>query len=539
MDLEEVYQIDEINLFNRTDNRPDRFSDFYVLVSDVPFASQDLEASLSQVGVFNYYQAANAGSPTTVTVGRTGRYVRVQLNYTEHLTITEVEVIGCTTGVDETAPTATLSTSSNEVNSPFDVSLKFSEGVSGLSLGDFEVANAALANLSGSGANYSFVVIPESNGIVTIQLLAGSVVDGADNENTASNTLTVEYDEEGGSDEYCQPLTEFPWHDWISNVKLGNLDNASGKSNYSDFTSLTANLTAGSNYTIELTTAYSYTGFEDHFSVWIDFNQDNDFEDAGELVFSGVNEAPTDGTPSLTVSGNIVLSPSAQTGITRMRVAMKRDEAADPCELYEFGEIEDYTVNIDAATAGASERAMLYFTAERKIRAVELNWVSNTEFKNDHFIIERSADGKNYEALLKVAKNGKNDFAPTSYLQMDESPMSGANYYRLKQVYTDGSHVYTDYQKVVFDFDLTKVKLYPNPSRGDTWIDLSKYEGKSAKVMIYNNLGQLMLERQIELIQNEPEQFDLRTFENGVYHIAVKVDGHRLFTEKLVLRRMY
>ena len=40
----------------------------------------------------NYYVAGEAGAPTTVAVGRTGRYVRVQLAGTNYLTLSEVEV---------------------------------------------------------------------------------------------------------------------------------------------------------------------------------------------------------------------------------------------------------------------------------------------------------------------------------------------------------------------------------------------------------------------------------------------------------------
>jgi RHS repeat-associated protein len=48
--------------------------------------------TLSQAGVSHYHVAGAAGAPTTVAVGRTGRYVRVQLAGTNYLTLSEVEV---------------------------------------------------------------------------------------------------------------------------------------------------------------------------------------------------------------------------------------------------------------------------------------------------------------------------------------------------------------------------------------------------------------------------------------------------------------
>ncbi|MEL6926609.1 MAG: discoidin domain-containing protein, partial [Bacteroidota bacterium] len=104
VDLGEVVNIETIDLWNRTDNRSDRFSDFYLFVSDVPFSSTDLNSTINQAGVESFYYATEAGTPTTAVVGRTGRYVRIQLNYTENLTIAEVEVYGCS--IDTGCPAA-------------------------------------------------------------------------------------------------------------------------------------------------------------------------------------------------------------------------------------------------------------------------------------------------------------------------------------------------------------------------------------------------------------------------------------------------
>jgi len=94
VDLGGVQTIDAINVFNRTDCCGDRLSDFYVLVSDVPFNSTDLTATLIQPGVSNYLTTGQAGGMTTVNINRTGRYVRVQLAGANYLSLGEVQVIG-------------------------------------------------------------------------------------------------------------------------------------------------------------------------------------------------------------------------------------------------------------------------------------------------------------------------------------------------------------------------------------------------------------------------------------------------------------
>ena len=66
----------------------------HVFVSDVPFAGTTLASSLNQAGVSDYYVNGVVGENVTVDVGRTGRYVRVQLSEAGVLSLAEVEVFG-------------------------------------------------------------------------------------------------------------------------------------------------------------------------------------------------------------------------------------------------------------------------------------------------------------------------------------------------------------------------------------------------------------------------------------------------------------
>ena len=75
--------------------------------------------------------------------------------------------------------------------------------------------------------------------------------------------------------------------------------------------------------------------------MWIDYNRDGDFDDAGELAFDWLT--PT----SDPVSGDITIPATAQQGQTRMRVTMKYDNDTGPptpCETFTWGEVEDYSV---------------------------------------------------------------------------------------------------------------------------------------------------------------------------------------------------
>lgn len=149
---------------------------------------------------------------------------------------------------------------------------------------------------------------------------------------------------------YCTSTSAFPWHDWIAVVKVGNainsLNNPSGKSNYTDFTAKVASVDKGASVNMELTTGFSYFTFDEYWKVWIDFDHDGVFADPAEAVVSQISARPPDGTTYQTLTTNISIPNTALTGLTRMRVSMKRGAFATPCETLPFGEVEDYTVNI-------------------------------------------------------------------------------------------------------------------------------------------------------------------------------------------------
>ena len=98
VDLETVANIETVDVWNRTDCCTELFGDFYVLVSDVPFTSTNLNTTLAQAGVSDYLVSGTADLPSTVTVNRTGRYVRIQLVGQAFLAIAEVEINGCAGG---------------------------------------------------------------------------------------------------------------------------------------------------------------------------------------------------------------------------------------------------------------------------------------------------------------------------------------------------------------------------------------------------------------------------------------------------------
>ncbi|HRF75698.1 MAG TPA: GEVED domain-containing protein [Chitinophagales bacterium] len=149
------------------------------------------------------------------------------------------------------------------------------------------------------------------------------------------------------SAQYCIPQHSFPMLDVIiDGVELGDIMNtgsgvAEENIGYSDYTELSTALIAGSTNTIYL----DNKSWQYNYSVWIDFNQNMEFEEAeklGTIVLTGVQ------------SGSITFSIPADAinGETRMRVRAVHEpfgpwmNSNDPCLPFLQGDTEDYTVLI-------------------------------------------------------------------------------------------------------------------------------------------------------------------------------------------------
>ncbi|MFD2244795.1 M4 family metallopeptidase [Pontibacter ruber] len=147
-----------------------------------------------------------------------------------------------------------------------------------------------------------------------------------------------------GEISYCASKGNNAASEWIAGVKIGSFTKTSGAAGYSDFTATTVTMAAGSSNAITLTPGFASSSYNEYWKIWIDYNKDGDFDDAGELAFDAGALSKT------AVSGNITI-PATATGSTRMRVSMKYNAAQTACETFSYGEVEDYTISFSGAAA--------------------------------------------------------------------------------------------------------------------------------------------------------------------------------------------
>ncbi|UAB72779.1 carboxypeptidase [Vibrio sp. SCSIO 43132] len=142
---------------------------------------------------------------------------------------------------------------------------------------------------------------------------------------------------------YCDTKSGNARYEWIQQVDVGNFSHQSNAAVYSDHTESKINksiaVTSGQN-SLTLTPGYSGSTYREHWKVWIDLNQDGDFEDAGESVFA------TSSAAAGSVNGTFNVPESAKKGKTTMRVVMSYNSINSACGTFRYGEAEDYTVDI-------------------------------------------------------------------------------------------------------------------------------------------------------------------------------------------------
>lgn len=173
---------------------------------------------------------------------------------------------------------------------------------------------------------------------------------------------------------YCESAGNDYSYEWIAGVQVGDFSNTSGASGYTDFTNLTADLTAGETYNITLTPDFSGSTYDEYWKIWIDLNRDGDFDDAGENVFD------LGGMSKSTVTGTITIPAGTASTTTRMRVTMKYNGEPSACETtFSYGEVEDYMVYIGGGDNEAPTAPTNLADANITMTSVDLNWDAATD----------------------------------------------------------------------------------------------------------------------------------------------------------------
>ena len=151
----------------------------------------------------------------------------------------------------------------------------------------------------------------------------------------------------------------------------------------------------------------------------------------------------------------------------------------------------------------------------------DLTWKTASELNNSHFVVERSYDGRDFQAAAIVQGNGTTQNVIT-YNHNDNTIDLAQNtvFYRLRQVDFDGTTAYSPVRRVDFEGSIipNSVTLYPNPTKGTVTVSFTDDEAESHAIKVIDNLGRELYKQTFD---GQAIELDLSSQATGIYFIIL------------------
>lgn len=149
--------------------------------------------------------------------------------------------------------------------------------------------------------------------------------------------------------EYPECTVRVPNTIKITNVKLGDINNASDGGTYTDYTDKKTAIHTGG--TINLDVTIETNDYKPAFGVFIDWNGDHNFSGDEQVMFDNFNATDNGGEATATIS----VPETAVEGEHRVRmVAVPYYYTPDPAGSFYMGEVEDYAIVVERAAGCAA-----------------------------------------------------------------------------------------------------------------------------------------------------------------------------------------
>jgi hypothetical protein len=165
------------------------------------------------------------------------------------------------------------------------------------------------------------------------------------------------------------------------------------------------------------------------------------------------------------------------------------------------------------------------FEVKKSGAMADLKWITGSEKNNQYFEVERSADGKLFQVIsdkIPTQAVAGSSSLPLEYHFTDEHPLSGQNYYRIRQVDLDKKENLSMTRQLIFGGDIS-IKVYPNPVQNHLNVEIFAPVKSKMEMAIVDASGRLIKQHIID-VQEGMNQTDLNMSDlaNGVYLLKIK-----------------
>ncbi len=287
------------------------------------------------------------------------------------------------------------------------------------------------------------------------------------------------------------------------------------------------NLAGSGSYAVDYKDGYSPAQY--HLTVYDSTNKSNTFVPNTTTGISGAQGAiilPQDST-SVTLFIKPLNNPAAS---ENKKVVVSLSPSGD------YVIDNQYTVTGTILTTNAALPVQwLNFTAQKGSNSsIVLDWATSYDAKNKYFEVQRSADGLYFAPLGFVNEDNHSGLAG-AYTYIDESPVAGLNYYRLKQVDKDGRFSYSKVVTMSISGSAAFWQVYPNPAHNSTSLHINTSLGKM-DVQLVTAAGNVVYRNQLSTtIAGQKLDIPLVNLAGGIYFLKVAT-AKGVQTQKILVK---
>ena len=191
-----------------------------------------------------------------------------------------------------------------------------------------------------------------------------------------------------------------------------------------------------------------------------------------------------------------------------------------------------------ANPAAGTNSEVFSLLAARNGIVTKLRWVSNTGYKCLGYTVERSADGFRWETLRERANESFDD-AFTTYRELDERPLPGWNFYRVKQLLNSGHAGFSNVVMLEFEETLDDILLFPNPAGQYVDVNLRAFAGLPVRLILVDRNGREVVKNDLDEAPVTPFHLELWEVPDGFYVLWVQVVGRRARALPLIVDKHY
>ncbi len=206
-------------------------------------------------------------------------------------------------------------------------------------------------------------------------------------------------------------------------------------------------------------------------------------------------------------------------------------------DVYVGGNFSNITVgdpiNIDPkrriaryhTTTGTLPLQTIVLKAQRYNNGINLQWHTTQEQNVLAHEVQRAGENADFTTVVNLKANNT---ANASYTWLDNEPLQGNNYYRIKTVDVDGKNSnVSEVVKLTFNFHSSTFNLYPNPTKDKVFVK-SATNGITCKLT--DLTGKILQSKTTNGIILE---FSLSAYPNGIYILQYQ-DGTGTHSQKVI-----